>query len=165
MLKELPGLNKLFGRNILIVTGGKSLKKSGYYKQIIESLKDFNVYVVNVDSEPSPVIIDTFVLNNLNNNIDVVCAIGGGSALDTGKAVSAMLKEEKFRTVKDYLEGVGSREPSGNKIPFIAVPTTSGTGSEATKNAVISEIGPAGFKKSLRHDNYIPNAAVIDPQL
>ena len=89
--------------------------------------------------------------------------MAGGSVMDAGKAVSAMIPVEG--SITQYLEGVGDREHPGTKIPFIAMPTTSGTGSEMTKNAVISEVGEHGFKKSLRHTNFIPEMAIIDPEM
>jgi len=107
--------------------------------------------------------IDNAVSRVISFNCDVVVAIGGGSVLDAGKAISAMLPLNE--PVKNYLEGVGTKNHPGFKVPFIAVPTTSGTGSEATKNAVISETGDHGYKKSLRHNNFVPNVAIIDPTL
>jgi alcohol dehydrogenase class IV len=108
-------------------------------------------------------LIDASVSRFKNVKIDVVAGIGGGSVLDAGKAISAMMYKQE--SVKEYLEGVGTGEHPGTKIPYIALPTTSGTGSEATKNAVISQVGKDGFKKSLRHDNFVPDMAIVDPGL
>ena len=78
--------------------------------------------------------------------IEAVVAVGGGSSIDMGKAVSALLPHNN--SILDHLEGVGRGIPhSGVKVPYIAIPTTSGTGGEVTKNAVISQVGPEGYKK------------------
>ena len=107
--------------------------------------------------------IDQIVNKYRHSGVQVVVAVGGGSVMDAGKAVSAMIPVEG--SIRDYLEGIGELRHPGLKIPFIAIPTTSGTGSEMTKNAVISEVGEKGFKKSLRHDNFIPELAIIDPEM
>ncbi|MFX1312466.1 MAG: iron-containing alcohol dehydrogenase, partial [Promethearchaeota archaeon] len=145
--------------------GNKSLKRSGKWDEILYKLesKSFNYSTISVSGEPSPYIVDNAVSQYRDKKPDLVVGIGGGSVTDAGKAISAMIPKKD--SIKNYLEGVGTKSHDGQKIPYIAIPTTSGTGSEATKNAVISEIGPDGFKKSLRHDNLIPNVAIIDPEL
>ena len=155
----------LYGSKTVLITGGKSFTNSAYYSKLQEDLVHHNITYTtkNIATEPSPQVIDEIVLQLQNENVSSVVAIGGGSALDAGKAISAMLKEDG--SVMDFLEGVGTKTPSGKKIPFIAVPTTAGTGSETTSNAVLSMVGSQGFKKSLRHDNYIPDIAIVDPKL
>ncbi len=162
---ELPGLLKKIGSRLLIVVGGTSFTSGKEWPVLRRSLDahSYTYNLVHITAEPSPEDIDTVCLQFQNDTIDAVVAIGGGSVLDAGKAISAMLVEKQ--PVVIFLEGIGTQKPSGKKIPFIAVPTTSGTGSEATSNAVISKVSEKGFKKSLRHDNYIPDIALIDPLL
>jgi alcohol dehydrogenase class IV len=161
----LPGIVGRYGKNLLIVTGQRSFLETVQADSLFVNLKQqgflFSIYIIN--HEPSPADIDLAVEQFKESKPDVVVAIGGGSVIDAGKAISAMLVSSEMIT--NYLEVVGTLTPPGLKIPFIAVPTTSGTGSEATKNAVITSIGANGFKSSLRHANYIPDLALIDPEL
>lgn len=93
---------------------------------------------------------------------DVVIGIGGGSVLDLGKAVSALVPNGG--SVVDYLEGVGTgARLKKDPLPLIALPTTSGTGSEVTKNAVITDT-ERGYKKSLRDVRLVAKEVVIDSE-
>lgn len=163
--KELPQVIERFGNNVLIITGAGSFRKSAIGSQMLEEItkKNLSCYFESITGEPTPEDIDSIVNKYPDVPIDVIVAIGGGSVVDAGKAISAMAG--KRETIVEYLESVGSRQPDGTKLPFIAVPTTAGTGSETTKNAVITRLGENGFKKSLRHDNYVPNVALVDPEL
>lgn len=164
-LSELPVLINRYGKKLLIITGQHSFLESSLADSFFGNLKQkgFHWTVYQINQEPSSANIDIAVLQFKESKPDVVVAIGGGSVIDAGKAISAMLVSPE--KIVAYLEGVGTHLPPGAKIPFIAVPTTSGTGSEATKNAVITEIGANGYKSSLRHSNYIPDLALIDPEL
>lgn len=161
---RLPEIIRLYGLRALILTGGDSLKKSGRWTPLTVQLtrQELQCKALSVRGEPEARAIDAIVDQYRKAAIEVVVAIGGGSVIDCGKAVSAMLAEEG--SVGDYLEGVGTKKPSGVKLPFIAVPTTAGTGSEATNNAVLCD-RQAGYKKSLRHDAYVPDVALVDPLL
>lgn len=166
-LARLPGLVRQFkGQVVLLVTGGMSLQRSGKLDTISELFGQAAITVHHLvcAGEPTASLIDTAVVDHRALAIDVVVSIGGGSVVDAGKAISAMLPHT--HSILDHLEGVGRGVPhSGIKIPFIAVPTTSGTGSEVTKNAVISEVGRSGYKKSIRHDNFVPDCVIVDGEL
>ncbi len=96
-------------------------------------------------------------------NVNLVVGLGGGSALDTGKAVAAMLTNPG--TLRDYLELLGHGKPLINPpLPLIAIPTTAGTGSEVTKNAVIGSPDD-NVKVSLRSPHLLPRIALVDPEL
>lgn len=161
---RLPEIARSYGRQALVLIGGQSLAASGRWQALAAGLAGagLSYRVFSIRSEPTAALIDGITAELGRTPVDVVAAVGGGSVIDCGKAVSAMLAQEG--SVKDYLEGVGTQKPSGAKVPFIAVPTTAGTGSEATTNAVVCDRS-AGYKKSLRHDAYLPDVALVDPEL
>lgn len=154
-----------FGKHALVVTGHTSLRHTGKLTELCDSLdkNGFRYSLAEIQGEPSPDMVDSIVAEFRNKRISSVIGVGGGSVIDAGKAISAMLPHGG--SVRDYLEGVGDKSYPGGKTYYLAIPTTSGTGSEATANAVLSRIGSDGFKKSLRHDTLVPDLAIVDPEL
>ncbi|MDP3584397.1 MAG: iron-containing alcohol dehydrogenase [Thiobacillus sp.] len=165
-LARLPAIVRSYGAHALLVTGAGSLKNSPFWPAVTEGFKAQGISWLHltVPGEPSPQMVDEAVRVLGTEAIDVVVGIGGGSALDAAKAIAGLLGPGN--SVMDHLEGVGPELPyNGPATPFIAVPTTAGTGSEATKNAVLSVLGPDGFKKSFRDEKLVAEVALVDPDL
>jgi len=165
-IKLLPEKIALYGQRILLITGAHSFYQTPHWEQLISELEQQQIhwFHTTISGEPSPEFIDASVKQFFADDIQCVVAIGGGSALDCGKAISGLLHSGD--SVMEYLEGVGAgKQYTGPAIPFIAIPTTAGTGSEATKNSVLSNIGEKGYKKSFRDEQLIPQYAIVDPDL
>lgn len=108
VISELPGIAKLYGSKIIIVTGKSSFNQSKYAEKL---LHDFDVsgiryHIVTIPGEPSPAIIDETASKFRNEDIKLIVGIGGGSVLDAGKAISAMIQRPE--SVFEFLEGVGN---------------------------------------------------------
>jgi alcohol dehydrogenase len=165
--RRLPGIVAGLGTRVLLVTGGRSLAASGRREELLASLAGVSVSVegeIAIADEPSPAVVDAAVRAHRGGRIDVVLGIGGGSVLDGAKAIAGLLRSGD--SVLGHLEGLpGYRPYAGTPVPLVEVPTTAGTGSEATRNAVLSERGPAGFKRSFRDERLVAADAVIDPDL
>ena len=165
-IKEAPGLASRYGKRVLVVTGAGSFVNTQRWSEMKRSMNSAGIIWdhITVEGEPSPQLVDESVRKFSFCKIEAVIGIGGGSVLDAAKAIAGLLTNGN--SVMDHLVGVGPEIPyEGPSVPFIAVPTTAGTGSEATKNSVLSKRGPDGFKKSFRHDLLVAQYAVIDPEL
>lgn len=163
-LKRLPDIVAGYGTRLLLVTGARSFLDSPHAPWLFDAFRqrDIGWEIVTVAAEPAPSFIDATVAALRRAHFDAVVGIGGGSALDAAKAIAGLLKPGN--SVLDHLEGVGPElSYAGPATPFIAVPTTAGTGSEATKNAVLSVAGE--YKKSFRDDKLVAEWAIVDPDL
>ncbi|MFW5843327.1 MAG: iron-containing alcohol dehydrogenase [Spirochaetota bacterium] len=163
-LLSLPDLLKEAEvRSICLIGGGASFDRIALSEELLATIshQGIRVELFRHSGEPSPESVDRAVELIREQDLQAVVGVGGGSTIDLAKAAAAVAEEEG--PTIDYLEGVGSRKPAGRRLPLFAAPTTAGTGSEATKNAVLSRIGDGGFKKSLRHEAFIPDAAILDP--
>ena len=153
--KDLPAIAREFGRRPLVVTGRDSSRCS---RLVGEGCEFFPV-----TGEPTVGIVRDGVARVRERGCDVVISIGGGSAIDAGKAI-AILATNSGEPL-DYLEVVGRGLPIERAgLPYIAVPTTAGTGSEVTRNAVLGS-PEHGVKASLRSPMMLARVAVIDPEL
>lgn len=165
-IARLSNCIEQFGKKILLVTGAGSFSRTDHWQKLQSVLTQRSIEFLqcSIPGEPSPHQIDDLVKQYRSAKVDVVVGIGGGSVLDAAKAIAGLLRLD--HSVMDFLEGVGPElDYQGPAVPFIAVPTTAGTGSEATKNAVLSVHGDNGFKKSFRHDKLVAEYAIVDPAL
>jgi alcohol dehydrogenase class IV len=155
---ELPGVLSGLGSRVLVCTGKDPARHAG----LLEGL-GMPVAVLPVAAEPTVELARAGVAAAREHGADVVVAIGGGSVIDTGKAVAALLGNGGDPL--DYLEVIGSGRPiTRAAAPCVAVPTTAGTGAEVTANAVLAS--PAHHvKASLRSPLMIPRVALVDAEL
>ena len=153
----LPGL----GSRPALVTGAGGANP----ERIIALLREIGPFceMIAVDGEPTLARLTAALSRARASGCDCVVAYGGGSVIDTGKALAALLANPG--DVLDYLEVVGKNQPLRQpSLPCVAVPTTAGTGSEVTRNAVVA-VPEHRVKVSLRSTWMLPRAALVDPEL
>jgi len=155
---DLPGVLAGLGSRALVCTGANPGRHAGLLNDL-----GLPVAVVAVAAEPTVELARTAVAAAREHGADVIAAIGGGSVIDTGKAV-AMLAANGGDPL-DYLEVVGSGQAiTRPSVACVAVPTTAGTGAEVTANAVLA-VPSHRVKASLRSPLMLPTVALVDPLL
>jgi alcohol dehydrogenase class IV len=155
-IREAAGAAAGMGRRALLVTGA-------HPERALALISGMETVPFAVAGEPAIDTIRQGIACARNEGCDLVIAAGGGSAIDGGKAIAALLANPG--DVLDYLEVIGRGQPlERDPVPFIAIPTTAGTGSEATRNAVLGS-PEHRVKVSLRSVRMLPRLAVVDPQL
>ncbi len=152
----LPELARTFGSRPLVVTGSSTDRAAG----LISAL---SAETFTVAGEPTVDFVREGARRVRDAACDIVISVGGGSAIDTGKAIASVATNGGEPL--EFLEVVGKgRTIAVPSLPFIAVPTTAGTGSEVTRNAVLGSPGH-GVKASLRSPLMLPRVALVDPEL
>ena len=160
-LKQAGPLAKSLGHRALIVTGREQARAKPLQEVLNANGVASSIY--SVAGEPETGTVEDGVAQAKTFGSDLIISFGGGSAIDAGKAIAAMLTNQG--ELSDYLEIIGRgkalTEPAA---PFIAIPTTAGTGSEVTRNAVLAS-PPHRVKVSLRSPLMLPRVALVDPEL
>ncbi len=160
-LRELPIIAKSLGKKAAFITGSNAERIA----PVFQTLKTCGVEpaAFSVTGEPTTHRVATIAEQARGLGCDFVVAFGGGSVMDSGKAIAALLTNT--RELMDYLEVIGKGEPlANNPAPCIAIPTTAGTGAEVTRNAVL--LSPEHeVKVSMRHPKMLPTVALVDPEL
>ena len=160
-IRQLPQLASEKGRHTLLVTGSQLSRVGDCIRSLREAGLRYTLYPIA--GEPTIEAVSQAKATALSAGCDLVIGIGGGSVLDSAKAIAALIPNEG--EALDYLEVIGKGQTLRQApIPFIAVPTTAGTGAEVTKNAVL--FSPQHRQKvSLRDSRMLPDIALLDPTL
>jgi alcohol dehydrogenase class IV len=149
------------GNQVLVVVG-HSEDRASFLLDILES-EGLKPRVFSVPEEPTISLVQEGVAAARIAKCDLVIGFGGGSVIDAGKAIAALLTNPG--DILDYLEVIGKGQPLTNPpIPYIAIPTTAGTGAEVTRNAVLAS-PEHRVKVSLRSASMLPKLAIVDPRL
>ena len=160
-IKELAPATKSFGRRALIVEGESGQRIAGLIGPL--SAAGIAISEFHVSGEPTVAVVEAGLKQARAGQCDLVISIGGGSVIDCGKAIAGLITNPG--PIYDYLEVVGKGQPLTNlSAHFIAVPTTAGTGSEVTRNAVLTAVDQR-VKVSLRSPLMLPRLALVDPEL
>jgi alcohol dehydrogenase class IV len=155
-----PTVASLAG-SAIVITGGRHQRANPLLEQLDTAGIKYTSF--SVPAEPTTTIVEECIKQAMQAKSSFVISIGGGSVMDTGKAVAAMLTNSGRLT--DYLEVVGSGKPLIKQAArHIAIPTTAGTGAEVTRNAVLT-VPDHQVKVSMRSPLMLPWLAVVDPQL
>jgi alcohol dehydrogenase class IV len=152
-----------YGTRAMLVCGSHSLRASGRLDQALELLQAAGLETTVYDAisgEPTLDMIHEGLERARAAEVHVLIGVGGGSAMDAAKAIAGLYTHPG--TVYEYHRK--ERALSGGGLPWIAVPTTAGTGAEATKNAVLLD-SENQIKFSLRHDGWFASVALLDPEL
>ena len=160
----LPASLSLFnqyGYSVLLVTGN-TLERTSLVTDYLDA-QSMRYQHISVSGEPNIKMVEEAATSARRFKPDMVVAMGGGSAIDMGKALAAVLPNQG--NLYDYVEVVGRNVPLKTKpLPFIAIPTTASTGAEVTKNAVLKS-GQDQVKISLRSPDMLADVAIVDPAL
>ncbi|MGB9596615.1 MAG: iron-containing alcohol dehydrogenase [Candidatus Poribacteria bacterium] len=152
-----------FGNKAFLVTGKSAMRKAGYIDKITDLLKSAgfdDIFLYDqAEHDPSIETVDNGVQLAKDGSYNVIIGVGGGSAMDTGKTIASLMNNEG--SAEDYQSG---REITNPGVPFIAVPTTAGTGAEITNNSVITD-RKKKIKQSIRSPLMIAKVAIVDPLL
>ncbi|HDP79360.1 MAG TPA: iron-containing alcohol dehydrogenase [Spirochaetes bacterium] len=162
-MEDLGTIARRYGRSCLLVTSHNSGARAVLYERIKDILRKERLTVAHYDGvipNPTTDVVSAGARMAREAGSDLVIGLGGGSSMDTAKAIAVEVAHEG--TAWDYL--FFKKEPSTRTLPIIAVPTTSGTGSQTTPCAVITNT--AEFCKSaIWHPNIFARVAVVDPDL
>lgn len=170
--QELAQRAGALGKRAWLVAGSRTLVAQGVIGTLAASLQHSGIsaeLIANIHDEPTVADVDRLVNQLRQSEVqpgDFLVAIGGGSAIDLAKAAAAVVANCHGTSVLDFLEGVGrGLSVTETPLPLVAMPTTGGTGTEATKNAVISNYAPHAWKKSIRANSMVPRLVIVDPEL
>lgn len=159
-VREVGEIVAGLGRRALVVQG-----RAGRAGPVIEVLKEAGVVLseLRVPGEPEVALVGAAVEQARAERCEVIVAVGGGSVIDTGKAIAALLTNRG--EVRRYLEVIGEGKPLERPAaPFVALPTTAGTGAEVSRNSVLA-VPEERVKVSLRSPLMLPTVALVDPEL